>query len=395
MSFNLFAVSLKNLKRKSFRTGILVFSLGLLVSVLVFGASFQLSISSTIGRATERLGADFLIVPAGAGEVAQEVLLESANQTFYMSRDILDGLGEIEGIEAYTHHTYLSTVLGVCCDVPPATIVAFDQETDFILAPWIKEKLGRKMTKGESIVGWGALDNLSLLDIDSSVLFNMKFDFIGNLDMTGTGLDEFLFILDENVPDMVASSTLELTEDMISVVFVRVKPGYSPLLVGNEVIETFMEADVVRRNEMGEDIIEVLRDINKLFIIILALSSLISIFLAWSVFSAIANERIREVGIMRSIGAKCSHVLRMFVFEVFLLGIMGSLLGVAIGTYMSIALSSHFGILRELSATMTVAERFYVGAGGLVIGTAICLIGAYSSIVRLRRLDPLMALKEV
>ena len=75
MSFNLIAVSLRNLKRKLFRTAILILSLGLLVSTLVFGASFIMSISSTISRASDRLGADLLIVPIGARDLAQEIFV--------------------------------------------------------------------------------------------------------------------------------------------------------------------------------------------------------------------------------------------------------------------------------------------------------------------------------
>ena len=40
-------------------------------------------------------------------------------------------------------------------------------------------------------------------------------------------------------------------------------------------------------------------------------------------------------------------------------------------------------------------ERLEVGLLGLVVGSGICLVGALSSIMRLRKLEPLKALKEI
>ena len=111
-------------------------------------------------------------------------------------------------------------------------------------------------------------------------------------------------------------------------------------------------------------------------------------------FSAIANERVREVGIMRAIGAKGSHIVRMFVIEVVVLGVLGSIVGIALGTYMSMTLSSIFSLIRDMSVTLTVLERLEVSLLGLLGGSAICLVGALSSIIRIKRLEPLSALKE-
>lgn len=395
MSFNLIDVSFRNLKRKPFRTAILILSLGLLVSVLVFGASFIVSVSSTVNRAADRLGADLLVVPVGARDYAQEVLLETKVSTFYMSKSIIERVRDIEGVESLTYHTYLSSILGVCCDVPEAKIVAFDQDTDFILSPWLKDNLGRRLEKGEAIIGWAAEDNLMLLEVDSSVLFNLKFEFVGVLDKTGTGLDDAIFVSDENIPDMAAASNLYAGPNEVSVIFVRLKPGYTSEEVGNEVENQIVDADVINRNDIGDRIIGVLADLNRLFLIIVILTSLISTFLAWSVFSAIANERTREIGVMRAIGAKSSHVLRMFVAEVLVIALLGSLMGILGGTYMSVALNKSFSLLMDVSASLSFDERLGVSALGFIAGLAICIAGAYSSILRLRRLDPLTALKEI
>jgi putative ABC transport system permease protein len=395
LSFNLFRVAVKNLKRKSFRTGILILSIGLLVSILVFGSSFIISVGSSIQRASDRLGADLLVVPMGARDFAEEALLETEVKTFYMDRSIIDRVEEIEGIDEVTHQTYISSILGLCCDIPEAKIVAFDQDTDFILGPWLKKAIGRKLEGNEIIIGREAFDNYDLLDVDRSVFFNITFDIVGVLEKTGTGLDNAIFMSEESLDDIIAKSEVEVRPDQISLIFTKLKQGYDPVEVGRRVEGEIIQVDVIERSDMGKRIITTLKDINRVFLITILLASLLSVFLTWTIFSAIVNERFREVGIMRAIGAKGSHIVRMFVIEVLLMGLFGSMVGIALGTYMSMSISDIFILLRDMAATLTMLERVEIGLLGLVVGTGICIVGALSSILRIRRLEPLTALKEV
>jgi putative ABC transport system permease protein len=543
MKFTLFSVAVKNLRRKSFRTAVLILSIGLLVSILVFGASFIVSVSSSLERASNRLGADLLVVPVGARDYAEEMLLETKVKVFYMEKDILGRVTAVEGVEQATHQVYLQSILGLCCDIPAAKIVAFDQDSDFIVKPWLTKVLNRRLEKGEAIIGaeayenlglldvqssvlfnkkynfvgvldktgtgldnaifiseeniddilelgsaslrpdqisliftklepgydpeevgrriegsilevdviersdmgkrivstltdinrvfmitiilatllsaflaWSvfsaianerlreigimraigaeAYENLGLLDVQSSVLFNKKYDFVGVLDKTGTGLDNAIFISEENIDDILELGSASLRPDQISLIFTKLEPGYEPEEVGRRIEGSILEVDVIERSDMGKRIVSTLTDINRVFLITIILATLLSAFLAWSVFSAIANERLREIGIMRAIGARGSHIVWMFVAEVTLLGVLGSLVGIALGTYLSVSLASFFTLIREMSATMTLFERFEVSLIGLLAGSGICLVGALSSIMRFKRLEPLKALKE-
>jgi putative ABC transport system permease protein len=383
------------LKRKSFRTAVLIVSIGLLVSILVFGSSFIISVSSSLQRASDRLGADVLIVPMGARDYAEEVLLETSVKTFYMDESIIDRVKRVEGIKTVTYQTYLSTIVGMCCDIPAAKVVAFNQDTDFIVGPWLKKAVGRKLEKNEVIIGREAYENFGLLDVDRSVFFNVVFDIVGVLEKTGTGLDNAIFMSDENISDIIYKSEVDLEAGQISLIFAKVEEGLDPLEVGRRVEGEILEVDIIERSDMGKKIISTLKDINSVFLITIILACVLSTFLAWSVFSAIANERFREVGIMRAIGAKGSHIVKVFLIEVLLLGLMGSIVGIVMGTYMSVTLSRVFTLLRDMAASLTMFERVEISLLGLVVGSGICIVGAVSSILRIKRLDPLTVLKEV
>lgn len=394
-SFNFTTVALKNLRRKPFRTGVLVSSIALLVSLLIFALSFIVSVSSSLKKASDRLGADLIVVPVGARGYAEAFLLESKKAEFYMNKSLIDRVKKIEGIESITYQTYLSTIGGVCCDVEATRIIAFDQYSDFIVKPWLKKAIGRGLKKGEAISGYETNFNLGveLLDLETTI-FNNKFKVVGVLEKTGTALDNALIMTEENIKDIIGSGKSPLSEGQISLIFTKVKKGFDPYEVGRTVEGNIVEVDVVARSDMGKEILSTLKDINKIFLITIVMSSILAIFLVWAIFSAIANERSREVGIMRAVGAKESHIVKLFMMEVFLVGLTGSLIGLAIGTSISLSLAKGFKLLKAISATLTAVQQTEIAIAGLLIGTIICIAGALMPINRIKKLEPLLAIKE-
>ncbi len=394
-TFSFLALSVKNLRRKTFRSIILIFSIALFVSLLLFTISFSISVSSTLSRSADRLGADLVIVPAGARGRAEEFLLEAKNASFYMPKSIIERVRKIPEIEELTYQVYLSSILGVCCDIAPTRIVAFNQDTDFIVNPWLKKSLGRKLKKGEAIAGYETNMNLGLelLEVEKTI-YNNKFKIVGVLDQTGTSLDNALFMDEENLKDIIATGKSPLHEDEISIIFTKIKKGLDPYMVGKIVDGEIIEVDVIERSAMGKELLTTLTDINKIFMISVVLSSFLTVFLVWAIFSAIANERSREIGIMRAIGANESHILKLFVLELFLIGFIGSIIGAVAGTWVSAFFAHGFFLLKNISASLSVAQQAGIALIGLVVGTGICIVGALLPINRLRKLEPLLAIKE-
>jgi putative ABC transport system permease protein len=394
MKYGLFHVAAKNLERKAFRTAVLVFSIGLLVSILVFGASFLISVSSTLEKSVDRLGADVLVVPTGARDYAEEVLLETKTKVFYMDKGIVDRVKQVEGVQDVTYQTYMTTIFGLCCDIPAATVVSFNHDTDFIVNPWLKKSLGRKLKKHEAIVGHDAYENFGLMDVSSSLLFGVKFSMVGVLEKTGTGLDNAIFMSDENIDDVISRGKAGLQPNSISIIFVKVKDGYDPLQVSRNIEGSIIEVDTIERNDMGKKIIRSLTDIKYIFLITIILAFLLSAFLAWAVFSAIVNERSREVGIMKAMGARNADIVIMFTLEILILALLGSSLGIVFGTYLSFSLSNLFSLIKDMAASLTLTARVEIALLGIAAGSGICMIGAFSSIIRLKNLEPFSVIKE-
>jgi putative ABC transport system permease protein len=313
-----------------------------------------------------------------------------------MPISIIEKVEKIEGIEAMTHHTYLSSISGLCCDIMPTRIVAFNPATDFIINPWLQKSLGRPLQLGEAIAGSGTSENLGLglLDIEATI-FDNRFSIVGVLEETGTGLDHALFMTEENLKNIIESGKSPLKEGNISIIFTKIKKGHDPDYVGRVLEGEIPEVDVIARSDMGEKFLNTLADINKIFLLTTFMASVLTTFLVWAIFSAaIANERSKEIGIMRALGAKESHIVHLYLVEVTVLGLLGSTIGVLAGTYLSALLTGSFSLLKNISAGLGGGQQATIALIGLLVGTSICITGAMMPINRIKKMEPLLVIKE-
>jgi putative ABC transport system permease protein len=97
---------------------------------------------------------------------------------------------------------------------------------------------------------------------------------------------------------------------------------------------------------------------------------------------------------MRALGAKEHHVVRLFLIEILFLGSIGSLLGILTGTALSLIMANSFSILKNLPVDLTAPTRSVIGAAGLLFGTGICAAGALFPVRRLKKLEPLLVIKQ-
>jgi putative ABC transport system permease protein len=273
-------------------------------------------------------------------------------------------------------------------------VVSFNQDTDFIVTPWLKNKLGRKLSKGEAVVGSESAYNINLGLVEMEAkLFGSVFRMVGVLDKTGSGLDTAVFISDDNINDIINNSDIGIRPDQISVIFAKLKKDADAYQVMSEIENTMIDVDVVMRKDIGKGLLASLGDISKIFYFTMILATALSLFLVWAIFTAIANERTREVGIMRALGAKEGHVVKLFLAEVLALGAIGSIVGIIAGTSLTVLMANSFSILRNLPVDLSALTRAVIALAGLAFGTGVCVLGALSPVRRLKKLEPLLVIK--
>ncbi|KAF5058887.1 Macrolide export ATP-binding/permease protein MacB [anaerobic digester metagenome] len=126
---------------------------------------------------------------------------------------------------------------------------------------------------------------------------------------------------------------------------------------------------------------------------VMAIAGISLLVAAVSIFNVMmmsVTERVREIGIMRSLGTQKPEVLKMFLYESAILGFTGSLIGAAcsfgIGYLVVVSLlgsADHFFEPQSL---------VYLPAA-MLVGTVICILSGLYPSWRAANLDPIEALR--
>ena len=102
------------------------------------------------------------------------------------------------------------------------------------------------------------------------------------------------------------------------------------------------------------------------------------------------TERIKEIGIMRSIGAQRKEVMAMFLYEAAILGVIGSIIGGLLSLMGGYAISS---LMLQTTKYLFVPSSLVHIAYGMTFGIIICLICGIYPAWRAANLNPIDALR--
>jgi putative ABC transport system permease protein len=81
-------------------------------------------------------------------------------------------------------------------------------------------------------------------------------------------------------------------------------------------------------------------------------------------------ERIKEIGLRLSIGAKKSDIVQQFLFEAVMISVSGGIIGVILGVSMAFAVSEVAGIPTIISFASIVLSFGVAATVGLIFGIA-------------------------
>ena len=319
---------------------------GFLLSISLIIAGVQHSLDYNL----KRLGADIIVVPKGAETKVQTALLmgKPINVTtpVWMPRENLQKVAAIPGVEAVSPQVYLSSMYNSpCCAVSEMFIVVFDPVTDFTVTPWLEKNLHRGLARGESIGGTYIFIPEGWEKIK---IYGYEVGLAGNLEPTGTGLDRTLFMTLETAADMGKASLTKAAspanyvkqdagtksytftfEKNISSIMVKVAPGVDPHQVALKILE---DTDGMVPMESPQLFSAFRSQMNGLLWGLFAITVVIwavAMVLIGVVFSMAANERRREIAVLRAVGATRYFIFRSVLTEAALLAVSGATVGIA------------------------------------------------------------------
>ncbi|WP_316316175.1 ABC transporter permease, partial [Clavibacter michiganensis] len=121
---------------------------------------------------------------------------------------------------------------------------------------------------------------------------------------------------------------------------------------------------------------------------------LVGIFLIINTFSMLVAQRTREIGLMRAIGSSRRQVNRSVLVEALLLGVVGSVLGVAAGVGIAIGLMKLMSAAGMNLPTDDLTIKTATPVTGLILGVVVPVLAAYLPARRAGKISPMAALRD-
>ena len=127
---------------------------------------------------------------------------------------------------------------------------------------------------------------------------------------------------------------------------------------------------------------------------------LVGVYIIFNSFTIAVNQRWKEIGILRAVGVEQGNVSRMFLCEAFVMGVIGSLIGIAGGFVLASAANRVMrGMVAAVYGVVSTAApaRLHLDqcAIAFLLGVAASMIGAWYPARGAACLDPALALHNI
>lgn len=335
MKIRILDLAFKNLKRKYIRTLVLLLAVAVVTGSLLGATVFITGMKNALKIGTYRLGADILVVPQQYEAQAKSALLAGEPTSFYMDKSVFERVKEMEGVKRASAQLFIKPASFTCCFTIDTFLIAFDPESDFTIAPWLEKTLKRQLNTGEIITG----RSMPVLVGDTLPFFGTPFKVVGTLEPTGMKFfDQSVFMTMESAYKMALDSKtrsmqpIDIPSDKISAVLVQVAENWKPDRVA---IRIEHDIDGIKAIVSDEVINVVRKQLNGLIKGIFAISAvlwLLALVLMGFAFYMIVNERQRELGLLRSMGARKGQVFKLIMAEALIISLAGGVSGLLAGS---------------------------------------------------------------
>ncbi len=389
-------ISLGNLKRRLGKSVMLVAGLSIGVAMVVAMTGITQEMQGDLERKLDEFGANILIVPrseslsmsyGGVDVTDTSIGTEQLHQSDVAKITNIENKENISAVAPKLMGAYKQ-------DDRSMLVVGVDFDSEFKLKRWwrldgvenpIPGYTESPATKpGDIVLGHAVAITLKKKNGDTVTLGDKNFNVVGVL-MENTSQDDFAIFM-----SLFEAQTLLNRPNSISMIEVSALCADCPIddIVAqisaglpHAKVSAVRQAMTLKMETVGQ----VVRFSIAVSIVVLAIGALI-VFV--SMLSSV-NERTREIGVLRAIGFRQSHIVRVILLEAFIVSLLSGILGWVLGSASTMILAPQLMGVKGIALD----PMMLLWAAGLSL-----FIGMGSSIYPARkasRLDPVEALRYI
>ncbi|CAN5211234.1 ABC transporter permease [soil metagenome] len=187
-------------------------------------------------------------------------------------------------------------------------------------------------------------------------------------------------------------------EDGFDQIAVAAEDGVSPADLRRRIAATLPgDAEAVSgqsvADENAQEIQEALGFFNIALLVFAGVSLFVGAFIIFNTFQIIVAQRTRELALLRALGASRSQVTRLVVAEAFIVGVVSSAVGIALGFLVAVglqALLKGFGLELPTSDTQFLPRTVLVS---VIVGVGTTFVASVFPAVRASRVAPVEAMR--
>jgi putative ABC transport system permease protein len=327
--FRFYLLIARNLANRPYRNIATVFAFALIAATLFSSQYLTSGAQQSLDTGMSRMGADILVVPEEYAAAGQTVILIGQPNSFFFENDGFEKISRIPGVLKASPQIYIATLFASCC-AAPVQMIAIDQEHDFTVSPWLKNA-GVTLGKDDMIIGSSIIQNVN----KDLMFYGHTFHVVGVLEPTGMGIDNSVFVRFEDAYVMADESELKAVKKltippgMVSAVLVKVDPGADPAKVADTIRDQVPGTKTITPNGLLNAVSGQLGAVTRILYGTSMAVTIVAIPLLGFISAMVAHERMREVSLLRALGARKSFVMRLMLAESFSLAIIGGIIGIA------------------------------------------------------------------
>ena len=354
-------------------------SLGVVIGVATIIAVLTIALAgeTNIYGQLEKYGANLVVMPAisdidvGLGGLSLGTLAVGENYIYEDNlpeiRQIADGMiREALDIDDDGNIATIAPRLYVTTEIKGTSVmvVGVDPQQERLLKTWWRIQGGQYLEGADqALVGARAAELLELRVGDRIVLNTKEVTVSGILEETGSNEDYQVFLHIETAQEAFEK------EGLLSSIDVRALCSACPTSdIASSINGYIPGVRAVAVKQIAETEMGMMEKVSKFLLALAGITLAVGCFGVVNTLLASVHERIKDIGIMRAVGASRNQIIKIFLYEAIIIGVAGGFVGYVVGTLLAYAV----GPLIFGGVAVTYVPQYFLPA--LALATVIAIV---------------------